>query len=369
MTARRILFCSPTPLNPKLGAAKVYIEVAAAFRRLGWDATALGPKEPAVLRDHLRSHAAAFDVVEYEHDRLPFPRSDFPPPPLFVARSVLLVHHLLSIPIPARPRLRAAIGQWLLGRVRRRRLAAIVADATRTCREADVVNVSNADDAAALIEAGIDPAKVAVFPFGLTAKRRAELAVAGRVPPSPTLAFVGTFDPRKGMRDFPDIVGRVCEAMPAARFKLIGTRGMVPGAAGVLAHFPRRLRARVEVIPEFEPSELPGLLAVCAVGIFPSAVEGFGFGVLEMLAAGLPVVAYRAPGPPEMLPDEYLVPRGDAAAMAAKVVHFLGDVSRLAAARTWAITRAADFDWDDIARRTAERYEQLLAFRAPRTPG
>src|SRR5262245_29460807 len=93
----RILFCSPTPIRGTLGASKVYIEAAEGFRRLGWAVTLVGPEEvagrksvdllfeqPQYLRSYLRQRASAFDVIEYEHHALPFPRGDFPSAPLFV---------------------------------------------------------------------------------------------------------------------------------------------------------------------------------------------------------------------------------------------------------------------------------------------
>jgi glycosyltransferase involved in cell wall biosynthesis len=79
----------------------------------------------------------------------------------------------------------------------------------------------------------------------------------------------------------------------------------------------------------------------------------------------LPVVAFRAPGPPMMLSDDYLVPRNDAAAMAAKVVNLLRDRHALSAARVAARRRSEDFDWDEIISRTASEYERRLhALRA-----
>lgn len=362
----RALLTSPTSVSSKLGAAKVYLEVADGLRRLGWEATVVGPDQtgggdPAALRDYLRAHAAGYDVAEYEHDRLPFPRSDFPPRTLFVARSVLLVHHFLTIPIPTRPGLRRRVGQLLLGRSRRRQWQRRAHAATVTCREADLVAVPTKDDAAALAAAGVPAGKVLVLPYALSQARRDALAGDPTPPREPVVGFVGTFDPRKGMRDFPGIVAEVCRQVPAARFRLIGTRGMLRTADEVLAEFPRRLRDRVEVVPEFDPADLPGLLAGCSVGVFPSSVEGFPFGVLEMLAAAVPVVAYRAPGPPAILPDEYLVAPGDAGGMAARVAVLLTDPPRLRAAREWARDRSADFNWDDVARRTADAYAAALA--------
>jgi glycosyltransferase involved in cell wall biosynthesis len=364
----RVLFCCPFPIDPKYGAAKVYIEVAAAFQRLGWDATLIGPEQVGTpphtreyqlaLREYLRARAAEFDVVEYEHDKLPFPRSSLPAGPLFVARSVLLIHNVLAARIPLRPGVRAWGGHLLYGRSRRRALERIVADATATCREADLVNVPTTDDRDALARHGIDPARVVVFPYALTPERRAELGRATPGGDPPTVAFVGTFDPRKGMRDFPAIVAGVCDRVPGARFRLIGTRGMLPTAAEVLTTFPRRLRDRIAVTPTFQPSELPALLSGCSAGVFPSAVEGFPFGVLEMLAAGLPVVAYRVPGPTAMLGDEFLVPAGDTVAVSETLIRLMGEPKRLASQSAWARSRAGEFCWDDIIRRTANVYGQ-----------
>ena len=64
---------------------------------------------PQVLRDFLRRTAAGYDVVEYDHAYLPYPRSDFPPGPLFVARCMLLHHHFLTTPLPPAPGLQS----WL----------------------------------------------------------------------------------------------------------------------------------------------------------------------------------------------------------------------------------------------------------------
>jgi glycosyltransferase involved in cell wall biosynthesis len=235
------------------------------------------------------------------------------------------------------------------------------------------VNVSNEDDRRELAGRGMDPGKIIVLPYALSRQRLEELQTCPVEPPSGSVvAFVGTFDMRKGCRDFPTLVDRVVGQVADARFRLVGTKGLFASAEEVLQHFPAKHRSRIEVIPRFDPVRLPELLSDCSLGVFPSYFEGFPFGVLEMLAANLPVVAYDAPGPPMMLTKEYLVPVGNPAALAERVVSLLQDRRRLASARLWAGQRARTFDWDQVARDTVARYlervQQLRSdLQSPRT--
>ena len=369
---KRILFCSPVPLDPRLGIGKHWIELADSLRRIGWETHAVGPEEiaggpilvtpdtfPPILRNFLRSNAAGYDVVEYDHSYLPFPRSDFPAGPLFVARCMLLHHHFLTIPIPSIPGLWPGLRHLLNAGRRRGRLQRIVAQTDATVRHADLTIVSNDRDAAALVKNGADPDRIAVMPLGLTSARLQQLAASSdAVPDRSVVGFVGTFDPRKGMREFPALVDRISRRVPGVTFRLLGTAGLIPDTGGVLGHFPRRLRPLLDVRPRYDPEELPGLLAGVSAGVFPSRVESFGYGVLEMLAASVPVVAYDAPGPDMMLPPEYRVSVGAVGDLAARVVGLLTDHDKLRDARLWARSRAADFRWEEIAARTAEAYRR-----------
>jgi glycosyltransferase involved in cell wall biosynthesis len=353
----------------------VVLELGEALTRLGWAADYAGPESigadtwyPAGLEErrrlltgYLRGRAAEFDVLDYDHAYGPADRRALPADRLLVARSVLLIHNVARAAISHRPGLRRWAGNVLLSQRRRVAGQRAAAVANEACAAADLVNVCNSDEAAVLRRHDIPAEKVVVFPFGLTASRRTALESVPLTPPDrPCVAFVGTFDPRKGMREFPRIVTNVLAALPDCRFKLMGTKGMLRTANEVLASFPRRARRSITVVPEFQPAELPRLLGDCSVGVFPSAVEGFPFGVLEMIACGLPVVAYRAPGAPMMLPDDDLMPVRDAAGIAARVVSMLSNPEMLTAARAAARRRSRDFDWDRIARQTAATYEERL---------
>ena len=390
----KILFCSPNPKTKLLGAPKVIVELSEQLELLGWHVTfitasdllpnlsnsAKGVKFKKLysekLKDYIIEHGHQYNVIEYDHGYLPYARSLFCPHTLMVARSVLLGHHfklelvknVLNKPKPNLKSqtlffLRKSLG---IQNLQYKNNAQIRTWANRTCLEADLVNVSNNHDYTELINHGVPKDKILVLPFGMDSCRYelfCKSSSATEIPPTPQIAFVGTFDYRKGASDFPKIVKTVSQFIPNITFRLIGTKGLFSSKQEVLNMFAKEDRHKLEIIPRFEPDELPKMLKSCSLGIFPSYVEGFPFGVLEMLAAGLPVIAYDAPGPPMMLPQEYLVPVGDGTKMANKVVELLQDHDRLLASRVWARERAKDFSWEDIAQKTskiyAEKWEQL----------
>jgi glycosyltransferase involved in cell wall biosynthesis len=90
-------------------------------------------------------------------------------------------------------------------------------------------------------------------------------------------------------------------------------------------------------------------------------VESFGYGVLEMLAGAIPVVAYDAPGPNVLLMPEFLVPVGDTSALAGRVIDLLADSAALRVARQWARSRAHEFAWERICAQTASTYTNRIA--------
>ena len=368
----RILFCSRTHLSKELGASKVLIELAEEMEQLGWQCTLVSPQDIASgrngnedycaqLRRYLIEHAGEYDVVEYDHGHLPYPRRDFPAGTLFVARSVLLAHHFNKIAIPRDRSIKGQVRSLLFERNEAARSRVRTERAQVTVTEADLVNVLNLDDRAELIKWGVRERKIVVIPNGISRSRRILFEALSDSPPSePVVVFVGTFDNRKGALDFPLIVQEVSRAVPNVRFRLLGTFN---DEGAVRNHFPRKLRSRIEVVSRFPADGLPKLLSTGSVGIFPSYVEGFGLGVLEMLAASIPVIAYNCPGPPEMLPTDYLVAPGDWSAMSAKVSALLTDRSALADARRWARQRSLEFCWRAIAEQTSEVYARWCGER------
>lgn len=366
----RILFCSQNPLVKELGAPKIMIELAEALQESGWSPKIASPSEIAPnqkyrkrfnialfaesLGDYLFKYAPEYDVVEYDHIYLPYPRTGFCSKTLFVARVTLLIHHLLNFPIPLMKSYRSRLHSLVMGRFDKLRYQRIMQYAQMTLQQADLINVANYDDKTELVRCCIPEEKIVVLPYGISQSRRFLFdAVSSELPEEPKVVFVGSFDDRKGAKDLPVILEDIYNKILGVKFRLLGTGGR---KTDILAKFPKRLRNCIEIIPNFLSDTLPGFLSTCSLGIFPSYAESFGFGILEMIAASIPVIAYNVPGPSMILPSEYLVSRGDAKGMSLKAAMLLKDKVKLKAARIWVKERSREFSWQRVAQETSRIY-------------
>ena len=103
--------------------------------------------------------------------------------------------------------------------------------------------------------------------------------------------------------------------------------------------------------------------------LLPSASESFGLVALEAMASSVPVVASRAGGLPEVVPDGkagFLLPAGDVEAMAARAVQLLTDDGLHARFAAAGRRQAARFGCDEVVPRFEALYERVL--RQPAAP-
>lgn len=366
----RILFCSKSPLDPRFGGAQTFLALGAELEGRGHTVDYLDPAMlgtdlvgfPDALGEHLRAQAASYDVVDYDFPHLRVRREALPAGVLFVARIQLLPAQLVGVRVPPLPRFRSRVGYRLLRRRRAAALAAAARDGDEALAASDLVVVLNTRDRDCLVARGHPPTRITVIPNGLGPDAADRLAaLPAEVPEGPPrVAFIGMYGPRKGGGDLPRFFRRLADAVPDVHLRLLGTRGMLETAEEVRRLFPRALRGRVEVVPRYWPEALAEHLAPCWAGVFPSYNEGFGLGIIEMLAAALPVVAYDAPGAADLLTPERRVPPGDVAALADALAALLRDPMRLAEARRAARAAGLAYRWSQVAEQTEAAYEAAL---------
>lgn len=381
----RILTIVNLPWDSRLGAARVWIELAKEWTQAGhtvekYCLTDAYPK-PAISRagaalrqarfpwqagTHVRRNADRFDVIDCLIGVLPFTKRSLRFGGLLVARSVGLyrlydqfMQQSRSL-WPDQPKGRR-FGPLFHRYIARRSWK----DSEKSIYNCDLLNLPNEDERR---ELALDPelrSPAVVQPNGLSEDFRECLARAA-APSAQRLrrqkiCFIGMWSLRKGSRDWPGIMAGIRHRHPAAEFLFLGTmyeETVVRSELGFDA--AQGILCR----PTFEESDLPSLLADCAVALFPSYIEGFGLAVLEQLAAGLPTIAYDVPGPRQILHAQrarLLTPVGDIAALAARASEILElsvpDYEKLSA-ECRAIARG--YCWREIASHTVDQYRDAL---------
>jgi glycogen synthase len=112
---------------------------------------------------------------------------------------------------------------------------------------------------------------------------------------------------------------------------------------------------------------LPAAMAHAELLVLPSLYEELGTVLLEAMQAGLPVVASKTGGIPDVIEDGVnglLVPPGDPEALARTINRLLADRDLARRLSEEAQERAKDYDWEVLAERVLEVYRGLIAGRS-----
>jgi N-acetyl-alpha-D-glucosaminyl L-malate synthase BshA len=182
---------------------------------------------------------------------------------------------------------------------------------------------------------------------------------SGAPVPMPTIVHSSNFRPLKRVDD----VLAVFERLRRGRRCRLALLGDGPERPRIEAEVRARgLGDDVEFLGE--QRDVVATLRRAQLFILPSETESFGLAALEALACGVPVVASRAGGLPEVVrdgEDGFLLPVGDVDAMAAKAASILDDGAlqrRLSAtARAGAVSR---FSRAPMVTRYEKYYERVL---------
>jgi glycosyltransferase involved in cell wall biosynthesis len=174
-------------------------------------------------------------------------------------------------------------------------------------------------------------------------------------------------NPVKDHQMFLRAAARVRAQVPDTAFVIAGEGELMPG----LRELACQLGIANDVHFVGRCGDVATLLFASHVGVLSSKAEGFANAILEYMAVGLPVVATDVGGVREAIIEGqtgFVVPAGDDAQMAARIIEVLSDDDRARemGARGKAIV-AEKFSSEHHLRNTLELYDEVLGNRQPMT--
>jgi glycogen(starch) synthase len=172
----------------------------------------------------------------------------------------------------------------------------------------------------------------------------------------PHVLFVGRLAPQKGVGTLVAAAGLLED--PSAQVLLVGDG---PERKALERESKRIGYAdRVHFMGFVAHERLPAVLAHADLLVLPSIYEELGTVLLEAMQAGLPIVASKTGGIPDVIEDGVnglLVPPGNPGALARAIDRLLADRDLARRLSEEARQRAKDYDWEVLAERVLRVYQ------------
>lgn len=229
--------------------------------------------------------------------------------------------------------------------------------ALKTLSRADrVITVSRYSERLLVERCGVPPTKLAVTPLAADEEMSpqppevASEALSRLGVRAPYLMTVGRIERKKGIVEIIEALSQLPDDLSLV---LVGPNGFG------LDEVDRRiadlkLERRVRRLSWADYADLSALLTGAACYVSACRYEGFGIAVLDALACGCPVVAYRAGAVPETVGEAaVLVDPSGPEALVEGIGRVLGSASLAAQLRASGLERAAGFSWSRTAQLTA----------------
>jgi len=276
-------------------------------------------------------------------------------PPLKNARGVFTIHDLI---FRFFPEYHLPLNRWYLGLMLprfMRRADAIIAVSENTRRDVTRLMGIPAEKIHVIYE-GVHPSFRPLAARELLERVRAQYQLPARF-----ILFFSTLEPRKNLTTLLDayaaLLRQHAETPPLV---VAGRKGWL--YQDTLRHIQTLgLAERVRMTDWIAHDDVPALLNLADVFVYPSLYEGFGLPPLEALACGVPVISSNAASLPEVVGDAGILfePR-DTAALTRALARVLSDDALRQELRASGLKQAARFTWERAARATLQVYQTAL---------
>lgn len=213
--------------------------------------------------------------------------------------------------------------------------------------------------------------KVSVIPNGidlsrfLTTTQETDFPLQAPSVDAPFVLCVTRIRENKGIEILIRAAADVASKKPDVKFLLVGNCSR-EYAARLLGLIKKVNMEKNFILKGYIPHKselLPELYRHARIFVLPSLMESFPLVLLEAMASGLPIVATRVGGIPDIIsPSEgILVPPGDVASLSSSLLFLLENDNVRVKLGQNARKRAESYSWKKIAQRTISLYERLLA--------
>lgn len=175
------------------------------------------------------------------------------------------------------------------------------------------------------------------------------------------ILFVGTFRPVKGLRYLIQAMNIIKQKGTSMRLMLVGygkerdyLKSLIEGL---------NLEGYVAFAGKVLNEKVPQYMAAADILVLPSLSEGFPVTILEAMASGLPIVATRVGGLPEIIKDEkngFLVEPANPEQIADKVLTLLADVSLRQKMSETNRNKVQQYSWQNTVGQLEAIYRRVL---------
>jgi alpha-1,3-rhamnosyl/mannosyltransferase len=173
----------------------------------------------------------------------------------------------------------------------------------------------------------------------------------------PYVLYVGTIEPRKNLDTLLDAWKQV-RSETRTHFDLViaGPEGW--NSSSTMS----RIRQDANYLGYVAEAQMPGLVAGASLFVYPSLYEGFGFPVVQALAANVPVLTSRTSCLPEIGGDAAVyVDPSSPSEMAAQLARLLESPEERARLAQLGRARAEAYRWERCAKESLEFFRGVAA--------
>lgn len=160
----------------------------------------------------------------------------------------------------------------------------------------------------------------------------------------------------KGLKYLIDAAREVTKKFPNAKFIVIGEGNQRQNLESRIKNYG--LQDKIYLLGEIQ--EAAKYLSAFDIFVLPSIKEGFPYAILESLAAGVPIIATKVGGIPEII-NEILIPPQNPSALSRAITNLLENPDLAKKLEINAKAKIKDFQLSKTIQKTQKIYEELLA--------